>query len=148
MGNQLGEEQRLYYDSAANFNSAASGWSHETDLGDVTFNYGKRRVEVPNRGTVVKTRLGRQEWNLSFELNVNPGGTFHDAVVGHIANGVRIHLAVADGNTSTNGTTYRHAWFLLTGELSLPVDDNATISGEGTVDASSTDEPETVTVGA
>ncbi len=146
MANLLGDDWRLYYDTADDWANAT--FVQQTDLGDLGFEFNPEQVEVPKRQTHKVYKSGRQDWMLSFNLNANPGATFYDAVEAAIEAGSSLHLALANGDITANGTKYWHADWNMYGNIEADLDSNSQIPIEAKCSATSNNTPVKVTVGS
>jgi hypothetical protein len=146
--NLLGDEILLYEDTAARTDgvwNATPSWQLQEDFSDISFNAGRKHIEIPKR-RYVQHRFGRKEWALSFTLNVSPGDAFYARVIAAIRSGDPLHLAICTQPIATSGLIYDHADFILTGPIDGSLDNPATIPIEAHVDAASPNEPTTTTV--
>ena len=131
MSNELlGDDFKLYYDSASSFDSPT--WVEQVSAGDLGFDPGIEQVEIPLRIAYKVYKKGRADWSLTFTMNYDPDNTFHTAVRDAITNGTKIHLAIADGDIDDDGN-YWHAWWFLSGPIDAALDSNANIEVEGKI---------------
>ena len=125
----IGDEGELQYDSASSY--ATPTWVKQTELSDLAIDTSPITVEVPKRTRHKVAKGGREEWSLSFSLNVAPGDTFYDAVQTAIRTNAPIHLAVSEGDITASGTNYDHAWWFLRGGKTFNLDGVAVQEIEG-----------------
>lgn len=146
MANQIGDEFKLYYDSASNYSTPT--WVEQVDIGNLALDPAPEQVEIPKRNGFKMYKKGRQDLSITFDISFDPANTSHTAMRDAIRAGTKIHLAVANGAIATIGTIYYHGWFMLVGPEDLSLDSPATISVEAKVhaDSASDELPAKVTV--
>lgn len=148
MANQIGDDFKLYYDSASDFDTPT--WVEQVDIGNLALDPAPEQVEIPKRNGFKMYKKGRQDLSITFDLSFDPANVSHTAMRDAIRSGAAVHLAVANGAIATAGTIYYHGMFMLVGPEDLSLDSAATISIEAKVhaDSASTDLPAKVTVPA
>lgn len=135
----LGDDYRLYWDNSDNFDTPT--WVWQRNLGDMALADSGEQVEIPIRYNKKYYKKGRQDTELTFTMNYHATETFLVHVRDHIRSGVRIHLAIAEGDITT--TDYFHAWWILTGPADFSLDAPATyaVSARLSIHFASDEEP-------
>lgn len=146
MPNLLGNDFRVYYDSASSWGTPT--WAEQKDVGDVGFDRAPTAVEIPKRGTNHKKfKRGRFEQSLTLRVNYDRTNAFVVAIEAALEADTPIHVALADGAIATVGTKYWHAEYCVVGDpLAATLDEGAYFDVELKPHADSVNEPAKVTV--
>lgn len=127
----LGDEFKLFYDSAGNFSTPT--WVEQVDVSDIGWDTANEKVEIPRRVGFKTYKKGRSDLSFTFKMNIDPSNTFHKAMIAAIIAGTKVHLAIAPGLIAVGG--YWHGFFLLNGPVDAALDSPATVDIEGSVHA-------------
>lgn len=124
----LGDDFKLYWDQAGSYGSPTWG-DPQTSIGDVGIDSNSEDVEIPKRITSKAYKGGRDDWRITFTMNIDDTNAFHKAVLAAIAAKTRMHLAVAAGAIATE--PYWHGWWRLKGPIDAALDSAASVQVEG-----------------
>ena len=132
MGDKLGMECKLYYDSTPLSNGASgASWTELDKAREVTVNCEASEADVTSRGNSGwrATRAALRDASLEFELLYDPADAGYEAIRDAYLGGGKIALAAMDGDVATVGSEGFAANFYITAfNRNEPLEEGVTVS--------------------
>ena len=145
MADKIGDDFKLYRDTADSW--ASPTWSEVTQADDLGLDHGPNGVAIQKRGRDITYKQGKKDQKLSTSVVYDSADAHVTEFEAHLDDGGDMHMAIADGNIATSGTSYWHAEMVLIGfSEGLNIGDAAKYDLELGVSANTTNDPARATI--